>query len=333
LLSHGVSLRFGLKVAWFDAWNPLLDEALVSLPNDESCPPELYRLLMQTPGCKMGIALVTEAGEPVAIIGLTQVGLHWKLATEWIVPGFLFPARRGSEWVGLAALGLTLPVGWWRMEAPPPLVPWLRDAQESPTYGSLCSDDFEAYWRQRSTMKDVRHARNRCRDFEFRVDAPGMREWTVRNWASKWHADPDINQRLRVSDYLERHDRMHTLSLHSRGEPSAGAILLVHRNDAVAYVNYRDPQYDSFGLMTYLIDRSFQWARQMGYNSMDIGGDHDYKRGWAPEHGRKWRFTVRPHYALLGTRASSTLDGCFRLTKSLLSGLRGDAGRSTGRAR
>jgi hypothetical protein len=37
-----------LEVTWFNGWHPALDEALQSLPENDACPHELFRLLVQT---------------------------------------------------------------------------------------------------------------------------------------------------------------------------------------------------------------------------------------------------------------------------------------------
>lgn len=300
----------GLRLEFFEGWHPKLGEALSSLPESPVCPHELYRLLIQNPGpdAKRTI-LVQEGGEVIAVAGFRRRAGHWEPLTQWLVPGFIFPVKDGCIGKVLGALGLNLRVGWWRWETPPPVIAGVRDIVESPTYGMDCSEDFEAYWRTTSHFKNMRHIRRKCSGFALRVDAPGMVEWTVRNWAAKWCCQgmgefPDLEDRLCVAGYLEERGLCHALSLHDGDEPVAAATLLLHRNDAVAYVNYRNQNYDSYGVMTRLADLCFAWAKETKCAKIDLGGGFDYKRKWAPENAKKWELSVCPQFIMLEKRAS-----------------------------
>ncbi len=98
----------GLRVKWFDSWHPVLDEALASLPETSACPHELYRQLVQNPGSmRKRTALITERGQPAAVVGLRQRGRHsWEPVTQWIIPGAIFPAKPGYWIPALEALGI-----------------------------------------------------------------------------------------------------------------------------------------------------------------------------------------------------------------------------------
>jgi hypothetical protein len=319
ILASGMAAIQGLHLTTYNEWHPQLDEALHSLPEADLCPHELFRALVRNPGpVPKRAVLVTEKKEPVAVVGLRQKrdshrGDYWEPITQWIVPGMLFPVKKGYLNKALSALGLDVEVGWWRWEAPPPQISGLRGLRSTPTHGvHLVKDDFEQYWRSKGHYKRLANIRNRCRNFDFKVNAPGMVEWTVRNWGAKWGPSdgsemPDLADRLLVAQYLAKRGLCHALSLHDQDTPVAAATLLSHRTTAVAYVNYRNPQYDWHQAMTRLIDLSFTWARDAGFETLDIGGGHDYKDHWAPPNAEKWEFRVCPVYILLARRCSDML--------------------------
>jgi GNAT superfamily N-acetyltransferase len=293
--------RQGLKTRFFDRWDSALDDDLETLPESDICSHELFRILLQTPGpARKRTVRVTEQGKPIALVGLRQRDGYWDPVTRWLVPGMIFPLQEGALWRVLGAVGLTMDVGLWRWEQPPPPIPWIKDVKTTPTRGMACSEDFEAYWRQLGHFKNIRKVRNRCKEFEFRVNCQGMRDWTVWNWGERWCVSrmPEFYDRLIVAEYLEKKELLYTLSLHDHGRPVAGATILVHHGDAVAYVNYRDPEYDRHGVMTSLIERCFYWAKEKGLGNIDIGGSAEYKNQWAPMAGQKYEFRVCPHPVL-----------------------------------
>ena len=124
---------------------------------------------------------------------------------------------------------------------------------------------------------------------------------------------PDLADRLVVSEYLEKRGLYQTLSLVDADEPVAGLTFLIHRNAAVAQVNYRDPRYDRYGVMTRLMDLSFYWAKERGFETIDLGGSFDYKEKWAPQSGEKWEFDVCPRFMLLRERASQLWSGARKM--------------------
>jgi hypothetical protein len=289
----------GLKTKCFDVWKPELHEALQSLSETDILPHELFSLLMMSGTEKKQLVLVTDRGQPVALAGLKDRRGGWEPVTQWIVPGVLFPVKEKYIAKVLAVLGLNVRVGWWRWEIPPPPASWIRNVVSTTTYGFDCSDDHEQYWRKSGFFKSVRLFRNRCRGFTFRVNSPGSREWTIRNWEVKWRQQgiaetPGLTERLLASEYLEKKGLHHTVTLLDRDIISAGMTFLIHRNAAVAQVNYRDPRYDKYGAMSHLWDLSFNWAKEMGFAKIDIGGSFDYKEKLAPENGKKWEFDVSP---------------------------------------
>lgn len=310
----------GLAIKCFDVWAHELDEALRYLPETDVLPHDLFRSLMSLSGSGgKRLILVTDRKEPVALAGLRDRWGGWEPVTQWIVPGVLFPIKNDKQIPGvLAAIGLYLHVGWWRWTVPPPQVRWISNATSTPTYGTHCAADFEEYWRKSDFFKNVRYYRNRCRGFTFHVNRQGTREWTIRGWDAKWRKPgalemPDLAERLLASESLENEGLYHTLSLFDRNVPVAGLTFLSHRNAAVAHVNYRDPQYDRYGVMNRMMDLSFYWAKDRGFEQIDLGGSFQYKEKWAPQNGEKWEFDVTPRYIPLRDSASQLWSRVRRL--------------------
>lgn len=310
-LAKRTAARHGFKVKFFDSWKPELDEALRYIPEDNICPHELFTLLCRNPGSTAKkIVLLKEGDIPIAVACFRRMSKRWVPVTNYVVPGFLFPVKEGYIGRTLEAVGLDVHVAWWRWNIPPPESSMIKDIHAAPTRGIRLSDDFEEYWREKGQFKNIRKYRNRCKSFDFRVNFPGMTEWTIKNWAERWCPEemtemPDLHERLIVGGYLEKHGLCHTLALFDKGEPVASAILLAHHKDAVAYVNYRRPEYDWNGAMNRLIDMCFHWAREKGFENIDIGGSQDYKDRWAPENGTKWEFRVCPDFISKFSRAKS----------------------------
>ena len=291
----------GLKVTWFDRWDPLINEALMSLPEVELCPHELYRRLLQnpSPGHKR-IALITLKGVPIAVVGLRQRGRYsWEPLTQWMIPGFVFPARPGYLIPSLDALRRDVWVAWWRMEAPPTTSQAIRYLESTPTYKIKCSEDFEQYWRDNGYFKTIRRMRNRTKDFTLVVNSPGSAEWTIKKWEERWRknpmkADPSLSDRILITKYLEERKCHFTLMLLDQDIPIGGATMIVHNKDLVASVLYNDTNYRSHGVGIRLIDLCFDFAAANNFEIFDIGGGYDYKNKWARKDGERWLFNVCP---------------------------------------
>jgi Acetyltransferase (GNAT) domain len=302
----------GLETWFFDDWHPELDQALQSLPEADIFPHELFRMLMKMSNSKK-IILVTERGEPVAVAGLRNRWGYWEPVTQWIVPGILFPVKDGYLSRVLPALALEIKIAWWRWEEPPPQKRWIRNAQSTPTHGMSITEDYEKYWKSnghfKGHFKDIRLYRNRCRDFELRCNSPGGVEWTIRNWEAKWRPQgiaemPDLAERVLVGQFLQKNNLYHSLLLFDGEVPAAGLTMMIHRNEAVAHCNCRDPNYDWNGVSTHLLDLAFRWVKDAGYSGIDLGGSFEYKEKWAPERGEKWKFDVCPDHIALKMRIS-----------------------------
>jgi len=162
-----------------------------------------------------------------------------------------------------------------------------------------CSNDFERYWRETKNFKTIQHKRNRCREFTLAINSPGSAEWVIDHWDAKWRdnpaiASPSLSDRIVAAKYMESQGRHHTLLLLDQDTPIGGATNTVHHNDLVAGVIYREPEYDWYGVGVRLIDLVFSFAAENGFETMDLGGGHDYKQKWAPQEGERWQFNICP---------------------------------------
>jgi hypothetical protein len=111
-----------LKVTWFENWCGALDEALATLPERQCMPHALYKRVLSSarPKDSTRIARVDSDGVPILIAGLRQRSRYvWEPICNWHAPGPVFPARNDQLLRGPQALGLEIPLAWWRMGAPP----------------------------------------------------------------------------------------------------------------------------------------------------------------------------------------------------------------------
>ena len=309
----------GLKVTWFDAWHPTLDEALQTLPEMKTCPHELFRLLVEVHGiAQKRTALVTEKGVPVAVIGQRQIGRHrYELVTWVIVPDSVFPARQAYIMPALEALGVEIIVGWRRMDSPPPASHLMRSHEILPVYQMRFSPDFEEYWRTPSSghWNTIKKCRKRCQSYKFAVNPPGAAEWTIRSWGKTWNMEQVlIEDSCLVAQYLEKQGQHFTFLLLDHDKPVAGHTFIPHEDGFVWQVTYRDPAYDSAGVGTRLMDLTFHWAAEAGYKTIDLGGRHDYKMRWAPPDGELSIFTICPEPLYQAKQAANWL----RMTRGKL---------------
>lgn len=295
----------GLEVNWFDGWHPALDKALAELPEIETCPHDLFRLLLQNPGsAPKRIALVSERGTPVAVIPLRQLGRQYYEVPTWMIPGAVFPAKPGYLVPALEALGVEVSVAWRRMDSPPPSNKLLRDLKTTPFRMIRFSDEYERYWRDNGHFKTVSNKRNRCRKFNVAINSPGSAEWTIKRAAEKWRDDSAKTSRampewaesdwILVADYWEKRKCHYTITLLDQGTLIGGASFMVHRNDAIGGLIYREPSYEWYGIGIRLLDLAISFSAELGLETIDFGGDADYKRHWAPEAGNLWHFKICP---------------------------------------
>lgn len=230
-----------LKVSWFDAWSSELDAALSELPALDTCPRDLYKIVLTTPGpARKGIALVTQSDEPIALIGLRHVsGFRWEPILQWLTPGSLAPSRPGRLIDAFAALNLNIPVGWWRLP-PAPAHRSIHSLDETPVYKLKLDKDPEVYWRTTARLRSVKNVRNRCKTLEMRVNDPGAAEWTIRGWRKKWGGqDPSLEDRILVAKHLEEAGTHFTISVHDGDTMIAAMSNIAHDGDLVATGEFR----------------------------------------------------------------------------------------------
>ena len=288
-----------LRVDWFAPWHPELDAAQRLLPGMETCPPDSYRELIEIPDSRpKRTALVTERGNPVAVIGLKYESSQWRPVTTWLVPGAVFPVADGYLLAALAALRLPIFVAWWRQQVPPPAAGFLIDhIQATPTHRLSCAAGFEAYWRNSGLARDIAKARKRCADMRFEVNLVGADEWAITNWARRWSTPgsshvPESVERIAVSRYWSPRGRQFTFALLDGDRLAAADVCFAHQGDIVGQVHYRDPAYEKHLVGTRLIEAVHMWAAESGFLGQDFGGGHAYKKRWAPEGGTRWEFTL-----------------------------------------
>ncbi|HWO93738.1 MAG TPA: GNAT family N-acetyltransferase [Dehalococcoidia bacterium] len=296
-----------LQVRWFDEWHPELDEALRLLPEMETCPHELFRMLMvNRTSNRKRTALVTARGEPLAVVGLRQKRHHWELVPPDASPEAFLPAAPEAFYPTLAALGVDLWVWGLAEGAPPPGV--ARFAQAEPTYKVDCQADYEEHWRETGHIRVVRSARERTQGYRLEIDAPGAAEWTIRNWAAKWAARGSdtlsrAEDQIVAASYLQPRGQLHTFRLFDDDEPVAGATLVVAGAELIGMSIYSSDAYRKQAVGTRLMDAIFAWAREAGYRKVELGTGDGYKAGIAPADGCRWtlNFCPGPAYAFKRT--------------------------------
>jgi GNAT superfamily N-acetyltransferase len=294
-----------LEVTWFNGWHPALNEALQSLPENDACPHELFRLLIQTSSsAPKRVALISKRGVPIAVAGLRQIGpLSWEPVTTWIIPGVVFPARSGYLIPELEALKVDLRLAWWRIDSPPSPGQWMRSLKRTPTRGIRCADDLELYWRKSGHLNTVRQCRKRCRDFTLTINAPGAAEWTIRHWGERWGSHPDgVTDRIVNARYLENRGRYYSFLLLDADKPVVGHGFSLHRRDLVWRATYRDRAYDRIGVGTDLLDLAFHWAAEAGLEKIDLDVASHSKTRWAPQDGQVLEFVTCPEHLWLPNR-------------------------------
>ena len=313
-------MRERLRVHWFDDWHDDLDAALGHLPEMDTCPTPLYReLILRRSTVEKRTALVTRGGDPVAVVGLRRDADHWVPVTSWVVPGVVFPVVENQLVPVLMALREPVIVTWWRQPEPPPTHDRIEVLETVATRRIECRGDHETHWVKSKLMKSVRRARRRCEHMNVEVNRPGAAEWTIRNWGRRWAPPgmeilPDTADRVAVAEYWEPRGRHFVISLVDGDRIIASAIVFAHGNHVVGMAFHRESSFDHLQVSTRLIDAVHQWASETGFEKLDIGGGHDYKRRWAPEEGEHHQFMVstrlrRLEAALRGALSRLTASG------------------------
>lgn len=284
-------------IQWFDRWEPAIEDALCELPSSGYCPTDLLRELFEVSLSQKRLALVAEAGEPLAVVPLKHVYGRWRLLTTWMLPSTLFPARPGQHIRALAALGMPVFVQWWRHRGATPRHVAIREYRDIPAHRIECAAEDEAHWRKTGLLKTIRRSRKRCTHLRTEINRAGAARWTIEHWGRHWAADgqaslPGTEELLAVARYWEPRGRHVTISLADGDEIAAAVTLFVHDDDLVAMCNYRRREYDRMLVGTRVLDAAHQWALATGKASIDFGSEHEYLRRWAPADGTVSEFVV-----------------------------------------
>ncbi len=288
-----------LRVEWPDD-RATVEDAIKALPASSDWP-GVFELLLDRSGPARRTALVLDGTDPVGVVLLRRIGRStWELVTQWLVPGFLFPARPGYTFDVLEALRTAVHVGLWRFPEPPPSRPQIHNLNVTATH-RICPKDADAYWKESGNQPFLRHARKRCQKFTLRINPEGGAEWVIRHWEERWRKDQaaparDLEDRVAVATFLERIGLHHTLVLFDGETRIAGTTQLVHDDVLVAQVNHRVLDYERYGLGTFMLESVFRWAAETGFREFDIGGGHEYKKLWAPFAGSRCEFTLSPRW-------------------------------------
>lgn len=297
----------GIRVTWFDSWDPLLDDALQLLPQSQTTSHELLRLLMQSPSRpKKRTALLTDEAGPLAVIGLRRRKQFWEPVWGGGINGrYSLPVREGSLLRCLQALNANV---WVVTPDDPSAFRSIRSAVALPLYQIPCSWDFDRYWRNVGHITAIKAARNRTRSFHLEVDRTGDAEWVIRQWANKWQDRYSDSDMVLAAEHYLRAGRYHSFVLYDGSTPTAGLTLLVDDDVVLAHVTYRAPEYQHHGVGTRVYELAFQWAAESKYALIDLGYSYksdSYKVRWAPQVGNVWLANFAPiqiHVARAGVR-------------------------------
>jgi len=296
-------------VQWFNRWHPIIDDALQELPEMDTCPHELFRLLMESrASVPKRIALVTDAGRPVAVVGLRRRQHHWEPIPQGVVPHALAVARDEHLFPALASLKVNLRIPYWQQDQPPPRC--ARDVIEIPVHKMDCTVSMEPYWRTTGHLKTIKSARNRTRGFTLEVDAPGAAEWTIKQWADRWGVNrlqttsttPDL---LVAARFDQSRGRYHSFRLMDGDNPVAGCTFVVYKRELSLVRTIYRLEYNLASPGHRLLELVHDWARIAGYSQIDIGGGQHYKAKTAPESGILSGFNICPLHIAIARQSRS----------------------------
>jgi len=308
-----------LKVEWFEPWADVVDQALAGLAESENCPHALLAQLMNGPTrTRKRTAVVTEKGDPIAVIGLRSRKHFWEpVFSASVCPRAKMPARDGMLFPAFAALDVDIWMGGWE-DSPTPPLPDVRSAFSLPMYKVDCRVGPDAHWRRSGNARAIEIGRSRTKGFTLEVNGTEATEWVIGNWDRQWRSHPSqettcVEDQLIAAHYFQPRGLLHSFRLLDGTNPVAGYIGTVYRNELVLVCGFRAPAFERRSVGVRLFDLVVAWATDAGFSKVDIGGGHAYKAKWAPEDGQRWYFNVCP------TRVY--------LAKSAVRGARGVLGR------
>jgi hypothetical protein len=310
--STRASFVSGVRVRWFDGWHPALNEALDVLPEMEMCPHAVFRAVATTQSlARKRFALVMRDGEPIAVAGVRRRQTFWEPLLEECIPFDLFPARPRELGNVLRALGLEISMSGYDAD-PSHLAP--HGVTPYTIYRADLRQPFEDHWRKEDRLYTVRKARKRTANLSLRWDHPSDVDWIVRTWIDMWKDHPAQqtlagNDRLVASRMLAEKGLLHSVALVDGDEPVAGATHLVQGKKLLFHCNARDRTRAAQAVGTRVLDETFHWAAQNGFESFDLGGGMDYKRWWAPPAGERYHLNFRPPVMRAARRFADAVRG------------------------
>ncbi|GAA4161187.1 hypothetical protein GCM10022286_18330 [Gryllotalpicola daejeonensis] len=297
-----------LRSVWFRSVTADIENAVHALPADALCTRELFVDLLHLNVHSGGrIALVEQAGEPVAVFGLRREGrLRWRSMLDWLLPGV--PGAVSEEQVvpALRKLNSEVAMVWWNTRTAPTGAGVQRAAPRA--VNVLAIAEREAYWRSTRYWSTIRRAREKCAHLTVAIDRPGDAEWVVRNNLSKWDARGSHRDRfaleanLEIARQLTPLGRYETLVLRDGDIPLAGATNFRLGATTVAGVLYRDESVGGLPTGVRIIDESIEYSARAGVARFDLGASFPYKLKWAPEDGFLYEFVVSPPMISLAHR-------------------------------
>lgn len=293
-----------VRVAWFDAWNSTLDQALDDLPAIPGCDRDLYRELTLPTNIPKRHALATENGRPTALISLRRRRRYWEPVAYQSLSGVIAPASSPAA-LGRAlhALGIEVRVEAGLDRSVMELNPrsyWSPDNHRIDLQG-----DYEARW-SRNHRKNLRKARNRCDAFmRLRIDDLDDVEWCCAQWERMWEGT-DAEETVAGEDrrrfwraFMKRQTtdspiQFHTLHLLDGDRRTAGVVLMCKDGIALGQCIVRDREYDRFWVGVHMMDCSIQWAANAGHRHYDLGSGQDYKQSWGQPVAGRYGAIFRP---------------------------------------
>jgi hypothetical protein len=293
--------RRGIHVHWSSVWTDEFDRALETLPPLPDCPHDLYRELLKPTDAQKRHALVTEHGQPTALISLRHCARHWEPVVYQCMPFAIAPAISTEALAhALNALGMEVrvPAGMGEdMQELHPSDSWAYVWHKIDVQG-----DYEAHWRSKKRQYTIRRARKDTAHMQRRVDGEGDLAWIVEQWREQWKDDPGqevvaADDRLNFWTALTKRDdialKVHTLMLMD-GERRVSGLVIINKG-AVAMIQCggRDPEFEDAYSAAAVQIFAAEWARSAGFEVLDIAGG-PYKRLWGPEGGSRYGAVFRP---------------------------------------
>ncbi len=240
--------------------------------------------------------LVLHAGEPVLATTLRLRAHFWEPATTTCMPYLRLPHRPGQLEAALSAAQheVLIPeyfgdIAEFRRSEITHVEVYTMPLQEK---------EFRSYWSE-NTWRSVVKARNRTRDLRVALDDPDALEWVVARWVMNW--EHSASDEIGVADDLRAiwpemlaRRRLRTLTLYNGDVPVASSTMGVHGSTVIGLVTARDKTWTRGALGIRVFAESLEAMRGAGFERLESGGYHEYKRRFAPPGGTHPLVHIRP---------------------------------------